>query len=668
MSGERKDPGTDQNTLATDIAITRRDFIGATMIGAGAGLLAMSAPSVARAETRAAPSGVLPPRGLGPDWTGPGGLGDYRLANGNTHEVVNSAHALAKGLYAQLPKDSVDTGEMYDLVIVGGGFAGLSAALTAMWAGKKCLVLDNHAIFGGEGKMNLFEVDGVTLYAPQGSNDFLLPTKAAQDMDLVDPYWEKVGLPLEFKFAEPAERIRGRIKVARDNFGPHISQQSHATQAHFYFNKSSDGGRWAMHPWENGFKEAPIEDSEKEEITRFVADMSFPSQAPKDGWEAWLDTMSYKEFIEEAMGYSPRMTAYMDMIVAVGYSGCACAHLSAYGAHTFAYPLTLGLHGEAATSLLEAGTSLLGGIEFGTFPGGNAGIIRYFVKALLPDAIGGEREDSDIHNGPIDFAALDRPSNQARIRLGALAVHVKHDGDPEKAETVTVAYEKGGKTYVVKGRSAVLCGQGHVNKHICADLPDEIRRAYAEFVHGPMLTINVALRNWRFLEKLGVSAVRWFGGEMGFWVNVRQPMVMSDGSTMPLDPDLPVVLSNYIAFPTPGVDGKTSGSLGRARLFSMSYHDMEAWVVKHYTLLFGPYGFDAHRDIAGIITNRWGHAYISPGPGFFFDRNGKTSPMNVLRKGYGRMFFGHSETAGRQLWSVATAEGRRAAKQALALL
>src|SRR3546814_12395802 len=89
-----------------------------------------------------------------------------------------------------------------------------------------------------------------------------------------------------------------------------------------------------------------------------------------------------------------------------------------------------------------------------------------------------------------------------------------------------------------------MAGGGWMNKHICRDLPAEITGAYDAFNHGPMLTINVALRNWKFLERLGVSAVRWFGGEMGFWVNVRQPMRM-DGSTMHLDPNKTVILSNY---------------------------------------------------------------------------------------------------------------------------
>src|SRR3546814_7563327 len=108
--------------------------------------------------------------------------------------------------------------------------------------------------------------------------------------------------------------------------------------------------------------------------------------------------------------------------------------------------------------------------------------------------------------------------------------------------------------------------------------------------------------------------------------------------------------------------------LGRQTLFSYSFADLERWVREHYTILFGDYGFDADRDIAGIITNRWGHAYVCPGPGFFFDKGGRRSPMNIVRDGYGRIFFGHSETAGRQLWSVGVEEGRRATMQALAKL
>ncbi len=86
-------------------------------------------------------------------------------------------------------------------------------------------------------------------------------------------------------------------------------------------------------------------------------------------------------------------------------------------------------------------------------------------------------------------------------------------------------------------------------------------------------------------------------------------------------------------------------------------------VRRQLTDLFGDYGFDAERDIAGIIANRWGHAYFIPQPGYYYGRDGKPAPREIIREGYGRIAFGHSELTGEQLWSNAVAEGERATRQ-----
>ena len=79
------------SAIAADAAgMTRRDFVGGTLVGAGAALLGMAPPAAIRtAQAQTAASRMT---GLGPDWTGPGGIGDYSRSNGNTHEVVNAAH------------------------------------------------------------------------------------------------------------------------------------------------------------------------------------------------------------------------------------------------------------------------------------------------------------------------------------------------------------------------------------------------------------------------------------------------------------------------------------------------------------------------------------------------------------------------------------------------
>ncbi len=73
-----------------DDSITRRDFVGGSLLGAGVALLGMGSPAaIRRAQAQTVPASMT---GLGPDWTGPGGIGDYARSNGNTHEVVNAAH------------------------------------------------------------------------------------------------------------------------------------------------------------------------------------------------------------------------------------------------------------------------------------------------------------------------------------------------------------------------------------------------------------------------------------------------------------------------------------------------------------------------------------------------------------------------------------------------
>jgi spermidine dehydrogenase len=76
--------------------------------------------------------------------------------------------------------------------------------------------------------------------------------------------------------------------------------------------------------------------------------------------------------------------------------------------------------------------------------------------------------------------------------------------------------------------------------------------------------------------------------------------------------------------------------------------------------MLGDSGFDARRDIAGIVLNRWGHAYLAPQPGFYFGTASAPAPLEVIRKRYGRIAFGHSELSGRQSWGRAAQEGRRA--------
>jgi spermidine dehydrogenase len=82
--------------------------------------------------------------------------------------------------------------------------------------------------------------------------------------------------------------------------------------------------------------------------------------------------------------------------------------------------------------------------------------------------------------------------------------------------------------------------------------------------------------------------------------------------------------------------------------------------------MFARSGFNANRDIAGIILNRWGHAYLSPQPGFFFGKDGRPGPGDVLRQTpYGRIAFANSDLAGIMDHRTSILEAHRAVQQIL---
>ena len=79
-------------------------------------------------------------------------------------------------------------------------------------------------------------------------------------------------------------------------------------------------------------------------------------------------------------------------------------------------------------------------------------------------------------------------------------------------------------------------------------------------------------------------------------------------------------------------------------------------------------GFDARRDIAGIILNRWGHHFIVAQPGFVYGKDGKPAPADVLRKApFGRIAFANTDLTGDSGHDLAIEEGHRAVMQLLAL-
>src|SRR5262245_52954878 len=117
--------------LGRDIEITRRDFLDGVALALG-GTVASSLAGSARVNAETAAPGAASPQpaafGQGPTL----GAASADATNyppmltgmrGQNDAAVNAGHAVRDG---RAPAAQADTGELYDLVVVGAGMAGLA--------------------------------------------------------------------------------------------------------------------------------------------------------------------------------------------------------------------------------------------------------------------------------------------------------------------------------------------------------------------------------------------------------------------------------------------------------------------------------------------------------------------------------------------------------------
>jgi spermidine dehydrogenase len=622
--------------LGMESSITRRDFLGSALLASGAALLGGMTPAELLAQND--------------DFTGYGGVGEYRFSNGNTWEVLTAGHTIRDGTYDPLPKDILDTGETYDCVIVGGGISGLAAALffQRQAPGLKCLLIENHPIFGGEAKQNEFLVDGKRLIAHQGSAIYQIQ----YPYSFLAQFYASIGLTAPKLTYQKWAGTQPELVLSKT---PYEAAGLEHGQYGFWFGAKfgQSRGMWLLDPLGKNLKGAPVSDTTRTEWLRWLKGQATETakfehpKAEGDATSRYLDSITLEQHYMERFGLSRETVRTFLSPVEGGGSGLGADALSAYS--DYAFEMLRPLPQE------DGGSDQM-------FPGGNATIARLMLKSLIPNAIDGPPTVEAVCRNQVNFSALDNPASAARLRLSSTAIHVEHDGDAAKAGSVSIAYLKAGKLYRVKARSVVMAGGCWTTKHIVKDLPQMQRDAYSQFHRSPCMMANVAVRNWRFLYKMGMSGCRWFEGFGNYMEVCKQALTGVEDPT--ITPDSPLVLSLKVLYPYPGSSTEDQGNRGRGEMIGTSFRDYERQIREQFTEMFASAGFDAQRDIAGIILNRWGHAYLSPQPGFFFGQDGQPAPREILRRApFGRIAFANTDLAGAMDHRYSILEAKRAVGQ-----
>jgi spermidine dehydrogenase len=516
----------------------------------------------------------------------------------------------------------------------------------------KCLVLENHPIFGGEAKQNEFLVDGRRLIAHQGSAIYQLHSPDS----FIAQFYGSIGLTaqkLEYQaWAGPGPEM----SLSQT---PYEATGLGHGQYGFWFGAKfgQKPGMWLIDPVGKNLQGAPISQATQSEWLRWLkgtpvqGDQFVPPKVEGDAISRYLDSITLEQHYMERFALSRETVRTFLSPVEGGGSGLGPDALSAYS--DYAYEMLHPLTGEGTRDQM--------------FPGGNTTIARLIVKSLIPETLAGPDTVTGVTVNNVNFAALDAPHSRARVRLSSTVISVQHEHGGGSSDRVDICYLRNGKIYRLKARSAILAGGSWTSKHIVPDLPQSHREAYAEFHRSPCLMANVAVRNWRFLYKMGMSGCRWFEG-IGNYIEVRKLALTGVGDST-IGPDSAIVLSLKILYSYPDRSTEEQGNLGREELLTTSFRQYEKQIREQLTEMFGASGFDAKRDIAGIILNRWGHAYLSPQPGFFFGRNGRPAPREILRTApFGKIAFANTDLAGAMDHRYSILEAHRAVGQLVAAI
>jgi len=640
--------------LGMDRDITRRDFLN----GVAVALTSALVPPrwLLAADGDAVPSGFYPPA-----------LTGMRGSHEGAYEV---AHLLRDGAFWKTAGTPAATGERYDLVVVGAGLSGLSAAHAfrkAAGPSARILLLDNHDDFGGHAKRNELSESGRMLLGYGGS--FAIESPA--------PY------------SAGAQALVKELGVDVSRWSSVMDAKLYSSQglrAGFFFDKETFGAdRLLQVPTSTGDSEGAEDEAEaKDGWPRFLAEspLSEPARAgllrlmtggvdylpglDEAAKRARLARMSYADFLSGPAGMPREVVAFFQ-----------CRPHPLYGVGIDAVPAQdawgLGLPGFAGMNLSDRPGP---GMNYDSirhkeaddyffhFPDGNASLARLLVRRLVPGAIPGTTAD-DIVTARADYSRLDEAASPSRIRLRSTVVRVAHGAPRDEGRAVEVTYSRGGKLETVTGGRVILACWHAVIPYICAELPADQKEALASAAKVPIVYTNVLLKDWRAFQRLGVHRVHAPGG---FHSSFNLDLPVSIGAyRFSRGPDDPIVVHMMRTPCLPGHPARDQHRAGRMELFATDFATFERNIRDQLARTLGAGGFDPARDVRAITVNRWPHGYAYQYNSLFdrFWLEGGPTPCETARRRFGSISFANADAGAYSYADAAIDHGLRAAREAL---
>jgi spermidine dehydrogenase len=631
-----------------DRPITRRDFLDGVGIAVTGSLLGTSwlAGCNSRESAPATDVDYYPPA-----------LTGMRGDHDGTFEV---AHNLRDGRLKKLDA-ATDTGEVYDLVVVGGGLSGLAAAYffrKEKSPHSKILILENHEDFGGHATRNEFRSGDRTLLMNGG-------TLNIQDFAEYD---------------EPSQALIRELGIDVERYPEFVDEELYPSLGlgrGVFFDKETfgvdrlvTGGRdlgWrgTDRPmtaerklrWRELLAETPLSERARNDIARLYEERVdyLPGLSPEEKKIA-LQRMSYRDFLTDVVKVHEDAIPYLQALP----MGTWAIGIDALTAWTGVYSGYPGLQGMALPKRERSREAYF------RFPDGNASIARLIVRSLIPGVAPGKSME-DIITARFDYARLDREETPVRLRLNSTAVRVRNVPDGQKPEAVEITYVRGGKAQRVRGRSCVLACYNMMVPHLCPELPEPQREALSYALKAPLVYTQVLIRDWKSFERLGLEAA-YCPGSFHTSVRLGDPVSMGE-YRCPRTPDEPMVLQLMRVPLKPGLPAPEQWKIGRKEW--APFETYERKIRDQLGRMLSAGGFDPARDIEAITVNRWSHGYaygydpVAKEVDFVSDWPDERRTWLRARRPFGRIAIANSDAGANAMTETAIGEAHRAVREIL---
>ncbi|MCP2065730.1 NAD(P)-binding protein [Pseudomonas laurylsulfatiphila] len=601
--------------------ITRRDFLNGVAVTLAAGMTPLQL-------LQAAPDGRYYPPAL----TGLRGshVGSFEMAHqmGWEKKVFDT--------------DKLPITEEYDLVVVGGGLSGLSAAWFYREKHPKAriLILENHDDFGGHAKRNEFSAGGRMIIGYGGSEAFQSPNHLYSQE--VNGLLKKLGVNIKrFETAfdrqfYPGLGLSRGVFFDKENFGedklvtgdptPMVADDIAPDQLHAR----------SIPDFINDF---PLPQADRQAL--IALHMTPKDYLPGKTIEektAHLEATSYQDFLLKDVGLSAQAVKYFQSrtndFMALSIDAVAASDAYSVGFPGFSAMNLEPISEEAQAEMEEP--------YIYHFPDGNASLARLLVRSLIPAVAPGHTMD-DIVLAPFDYAKLDQAKAPVRIRLNSTAVNVRNVGSG-----VNVGYSRGGQLSQVRGKHCIMACYNMIIPYLLRDLPPEQSHALSQNVKFPLVYTKVVIRNWQSFQKLGVHEI-YAATQPYSRIKLDYPVSMG-GYDHPKDPTQPIGLHMvYVpTSPNSGMNARDQARAGRGRLYGQSFEQLEAQLRDQLQRMLGPGGFNHETDILAITVNRWSHGYAYFSNSLYDDADESEKLMNLARQPVGRVSIANSDAA----WSA----------------